>query len=116
MEIYHTLTESWEAIAQLPYYWMQEQGGYYQFPAEALGEDANRVRFSMIQRGSIDFFVDDITIGYRTRGVTSAFIENLDVEGTEYSVSSINPDNEYTYYVQACRRRPHLRHKQPCMG
>ncbi len=101
VELYHSLTGKWENIAQLPYYWMSEDGGFYEFAAEALGDDVTRVRLSMIQRGSIDFYVDDVTLSYSTRGETTRLIEDLDVEGTEYAVKGILPENEYSYYVQA---------------
>lgn len=101
IEIYHSLTGKWDNIAHLPYYWMTEKGDFYEFSAEALGDDATRVRISMIQKGDISFFVDDVTLSYASQGRTYAFIENLDVEGTEYVVSGIEPQNEYTYYVQA---------------
>jgi hypothetical protein len=101
VEIFHTFTQAWEVIAHLPYYWMEEKGSFYVIEGDALGEDANRVRLSMIQRGNLDFFIDDVTLSYSTKGVTTNYIKDLDVEGTEYTVSDINPDNEYTYYVQA---------------
>ena len=101
VEIYHSLTGKWEAIAHLPYYWMQEQGGFYTLERDALGDDSTRVRFSFIQKGKITFYLDDVILTYRSRGKTFKFIEDLDVEGTEYKVSDINPQNEYTYYVQA---------------
>lgn len=101
VEIYHSLTDKWENIAHLPYYWMTKDGDFYEFEEESLGEDVTRVRLSMIQRGAVDFLIDDVTISYSTRGVTSYLIKDLDIEETEYTVSGINPANEYSYYVQA---------------
>lgn len=101
VEIFHTLTGKWENIAHVPYYWMAEKGSFYELPPDALGDDAVRVRISMIQKGDITFYVDDVTLGYSSRGRTYTYIEDLDVEGTEYAVSGLNPENEYTYYVQA---------------
>lgn len=101
IELFHSLTQKWDPIAQLPYYWMTEKGGFYEIPAESLGDDVTRVRMSMIQRGDIDFIVDDVNISYSTGPVVSMLVDNLDLTETEYTVSGINPENEYSYYVQA---------------
>ncbi len=101
IEIYHSRTGKWENIAHLPYYWMTSDGAFYEFAPSALGDDATRVRMSMIQRGNIDFYVDDVTLSYSTGLVVTNFIKDLDVEATEYNVRDIAPRNEYIYYVQA---------------
>ncbi|MCM1223995.1 MAG: hypothetical protein NC548_57040 [Lachnospiraceae bacterium] len=101
IELYHSLTGIWDNVAHLPYYWMSENGDFYEFSKDALGDDVTKVRMSMIQKGDITFFVDDVTLSYSTQGRTFKYIEDLDVNGTEYEVSGINPVNEYTYYVQA---------------
>lgn len=101
IEIFRSNTGKWENIAQLPYYWMTTDGDFYEFSSEALGDDATRVRISMIQRGDIDFYVDDVTLSYSTNFVTTKLVDDLDVEGTEYKVSGIDPANYYSYWVQA---------------
>lgn len=101
VEIHHSTTDYWESIAQLYYGYMNAFGGVYSFPAEALGNDADCVRISMIQRGEIDFMLDNVDIHYTERGTTSDYIKDLAVTDTKYTVSGINPHNEYTYYVSA---------------
>ncbi|MBD5358830.1 MAG: hypothetical protein HDR88_17885 [Bacteroides sp.] len=99
VEIYHSLTGVWENIAHLPYYWMTSDGDFYEMMPEALGEDVTRVRLSMIQKGKVDFFIDDVELSYSSKGETYYVIKDLDIEDTEYTVSGINPENEYSYYV-----------------
>lgn len=101
VQIYHSLTDKWETIAQLPYYWMSEAGAEYSFVPEALGEDATRVCIDMIQKGKITFFIDDVNLGYTSRGVRKPLFEDLEVEGYSYTVSGIRPENDYHYYVKS---------------
>ena len=101
VELHHTTTDYWENIAHLGYFNVPEQGAIYEMPAEALGDDVDKVRLSLIQRGQVAFAIDDLTLHYRTRGTTAPLISDLDVEGTEYAVKDIKPENDYYYYVQA---------------
>ena len=103
VEIYHSLTDRWENVAHLAYYNFQAEGSLYTLDAEALGTDATRVRLSYIQKGMPDFYIDDLKLYYRTQGITEPLFEDLRVEDTVYTVSDINPENEYNYYVKATR-------------
>ncbi len=103
VEIYHSLTDAWENVAHLCYYNFMPQGGFYTFPSQVFSNDVTRVRFSYIQKGEVDFFIDDVKIHYTTRGVTAPMISDLVVNDTQYAVKDINPRNEYTYYVKAFR-------------
>lgn len=103
VEIYHSLTDVWENVAHLCYYNFMPQGGFYSFPSQVFSNDVTRVRFSYIQKGEVDFFIDDIKIHYTSRGVTAPMITDLEVNDTRYAVKDIDPRNEYTYYVKAFR-------------
>lgn len=102
LEIFHSMTGQWENIGHLPCYYFNPQGGFYAYTdPQVFGDDATRVRFSMIQKGQASFSVDDITLHYSTRGSIYTLIDDMKVEATEYKVSGINPANEYTYFVKA---------------
>lgn len=101
VEIYHSLTGKWENVAQIPYYWMSMDGDFYPFNPEIFGDDTTRVRISMVQKGAITFYVDDVVIDYSTRGVRTMLLEDFPVAGTSYTVDNIVPENEYHYYVKA---------------
>lgn len=103
LEIYHSLTDTWENVGHLGYFNFMEQGGEYTLNAEALGKDATRMRLSFIQRSDVDFYIDDIRMHYTSRGTTAPLFEDKVVKDTEYAVKDINPRNEYTYYVKAFR-------------
>lgn len=103
VEIYHSLTDVWENVAHLCYYNFMADGGFYSFPSQVFSNDVTRVRFSYLQKGEVDFFIDDIKIHYTSRGVTAPMITDLVVNDTKYAVKDINPRNEYTYYVKAFR-------------
>lgn len=101
VEIFHSLTGIWENIAHLPYYWMTSAGDFYEMAPEALGDDVTRVRLSMIQKGLVDFYIDDVELSYASTGETYYYIKDLDIAETEYTVTGIDPENEYSYYVQS---------------
>lgn len=101
VEILHENTGLWEPIAQIPYYFITQGGGAYPMSPYALGDDAVAVRFSIVQKGNVDFYIDDVAIEYASRGIRSEFIKDLDLTQTEYVVEAIDPRNEYTYWVQA---------------
>ncbi len=101
VEIYHSLTEKWENIAHLPAMWMEKDGDFYSFSKDALDEDATRVRISMIQKGKVVFYIDDVEISYSSRGITEYVVKDLDLEQTEFTVTGIDPEYDYSYYVQA---------------
>lgn len=101
IEVYHAISEAWDNIAQLPAAWMEKNGGFYTIAPEALGTDVVKVRFSMIQRGKADFFVDDITLHCTDRGKRSKLLDDFVVTDTHHTVSDINPAHNYYYYVKA---------------
>lgn len=92
---------TWEQIANLPCYWMQEEGGLYEYSNDILGDDAIALKLTMEQKGDIVFFVDDVTIEYSTQPVPFSLIENEELTDTFRVVKDIDPDKEYYYYVQA---------------
>lgn len=91
---------TWEHIANLPCYWMDEQGGPYEFDTEDMGDDVLAVRLSMEQKGEIVFYVDDITLDYATQPVPYTVIDE-ELTDTFRVVSGINPDADYYYTVRA---------------
>ena len=103
VELYHANTDRWENVAHLAYYNFPPEGGLYTLDGQILGNDVTRIRLSYIQKGEPDFYIDDIRMHYTTRGITTPFIEDLRVEDTKYTVSGINPENEYNYFVKAVR-------------
>lgn len=103
VELYHSITDTWENVAHLAYFNFMPEGGVYTLNEESLGKDVTRVRLTYLQRGEVDFYIDDVKLHYATRGVTAPLLEDFKVEDTKYTVSGINPANEYTYYVKAVR-------------
>lgn len=102
VDLFHSTTETWENIAHIPYYFLSDPSGcVYQFAKEALGDDVTKVKIQLIQHGKVDFYVDDLRLHYAEQGKVSNIIKDKDIQETEYTVSNINPANEYSYYVQA---------------
>lgn len=91
----------WEHIANLPASWLEEEGGFYDFGGEDFGDDVVQVKFWMIQKGNVDFYMDDVTIEYATLPVPYAFIENEELTDTFRVVKDLNMEYDYYYYVQA---------------
>ncbi len=103
LEIYHSLTDKWENIAHLGYFNFPQNGGFYTVNEQSLGNDVTKVRLTYLQKGTPDFYIDDIKLHYTTRGITAPMLTDLKVEGTEYTVKDIDPRNEYSYFVKAYR-------------
>ena len=101
LELYHSLTGVWENVAHLAYYNFLADGGFYTLNKETLGTDVTRVRLTYLQKGTPDFYIDDIKLHYTTRGTTAPMLVDQKVEGTEYSVKDIDPRNEYFYLLKA---------------
>lgn len=101
VEIYHSHTDRWETLAQLPWYYLDPAGGEYVLGEAVLGNDATRVRFSMLQKGKVSFIIDDVAMHYASRGTTYPLVDALELTGCEYLVEGIDPRNEHTYYVCA---------------
>lgn len=104
VELYHSTTDTWENTAHLAYYNFPEYNGrLYTLDENSLGTDVTRVRLSYIQKGTPDFYIDDIELHYRNRGVTAPVLSDFKVNATEYAVKDIDPANDYFYFVKAYR-------------
>ena len=107
VEIWHSDTNSWETIANLNYYYIlssaQRTGSnIYTFDSSAIEtEDVTRVRLTMIQKGEIIFYIDDIELSYKKRRDISYVA--LDKETTETNVTfdGLNTANDYYFHVKA---------------
>lgn len=91
----------WSAIAQLPHYYMDEDGGFYTVDSDALGKNVMQIRFSMIQKGKVTFYIDDIEVHYTQQGENVAVVKDYLTSETEYTVKDIIAANDYYYYVEA---------------
>lgn len=101
VEIYHSETESWEPIANIPNYWMEEEGGIYSFDEDALGSDAVQVRIGLIQKGVVDFYVDDLTLSYASTGTRIDVMKDAEFNASGVTVKDINPAADTYYIVKA---------------
>ena len=90
----------WEAIANIPNYWMQENGGYYTIEGDAVGHYINQVRFSCEGSHGITFAIDDITLEYKTQALPMRLITDSLVTDTFCLVSGIDPTKEHYFNVK----------------
>ena len=95
----------WTAIANLPNYWLESNGGIYSFEPAAIGEGVTKIRLSYLQEGSasVGFAIDDITVTYETPELKVPFLTALELPGnqTDYVVENIDPEKNYYYTVNA---------------
>ncbi len=98
-------SNKWSAIANLPNYWLEEDGMFYSFDAKAIGEGVTKVKIEYLQKGekSVSFAIDDICLEYETADVRVPFIEDLEISGeiNSYEVDGIDPEKNYYYFVKA---------------
>ncbi|MDE6355283.1 MAG: T9SS type A sorting domain-containing protein [Prevotella sp.] len=91
----------WEAIANLPSFYLEEEGVMYQFGGDVLGDDVTRVRFELIQKNKVTFYIDDVTMDYETQPVPYPLITDEELTDTFRIVKDVDPAYDYFYYVQA---------------
>lgn len=92
----------WQAIANIPNTWMQAEGGFYTFDPEMLKTyDIEQVRFEVLQKNEVTFYIDDITYTYGSKPVPYYIEKNKEVQDTLYNIPSYDPSKEHFYYVQA---------------
>lgn len=101
VEVYHADTEVWEAISQIPYYWMEENGGFYEYTVDEMGRDIVKVRLSLVQKGQVDFYIDDLTMEYASAGTRVDVMTEKSVAASGVTVSGINPAADTYYLVKA---------------
>lgn len=101
VETFDSESGKWTAIAQLPHYYLNAEGGIYTFDSDALGKATTQVRFTMIQEGLVSFYVDDVTVHYRQRGNNVPVIKDALTPETEYTVTGVDHANDWYYYVEA---------------
>lgn len=101
VEIYDADKDYWEPIAHLPYYWMEPDGGFYSFDSDALGSSTTRVRLSLIQKGLVDFYIDDLTIEYTKPGKRTDIMVDEKFTSSGVTVTGIDPTADTYYSVKA---------------
>lgn len=101
VEVFHAETENWETIAHVPNYWMEEDGGMYGYGTDEMGSDIVQVRLGMVQKGVVDFYLDDLTMEYASNGTRVDVMKDFEVEANEVTVKDINPAADTYYFVKA---------------
>lgn len=103
VELYKSSTDTWDHVANLYYanFGYDGDGGVYTLDPMTFTDDITRVRLTMLQQGTKKFVIDDIRLHYRTRGAVSKLLDDFRVDGTEYDVTGIVPENDYEYSVKA---------------
>lgn len=92
--------KDWEHIANLPNFWMEENGGYYTLEGDAVGKYITQVRFTCETSFYVTFAIDDISLEYATQPIPHPLVSNALVTDTFYTVSNIDPSKEHYYNVQ----------------
>ena len=90
----------WEAIANLPNYWMEKNGGYLTFEGDEIGNYVTQVKLECVGSYGITFAIDDITLEYQTQALPVQWITDSLVVDTFCVVSDIDPTKDYFYYVK----------------
>lgn len=101
VEVYHAETEAWESIAQVPNSWMEENGGIYGYTTDEMGSDVVQVRLSMIQKGVVDFYLDDLTLSYASNGTRVDVLKDAEFDASGVTVKDIDPAADTYYIVKA---------------
>lgn len=106
VEIWHADTQTWESIANLNYWYIQQysKDGVSTFDSNSIqSEDVTRVRFTMVQKGLINFYIDDIEIDYKTRRDISYVAQDVETAETQASFDGLDVANDYYFTVKAVK-------------
>ena len=90
----------WEHIANLPNYWMQENGGIYTLEGDVVGNYITQVKLTCESSFGITFAIDDITLEYKTQPMPKALITDSLLTDTFCVISDIDPSMEHYYNVK----------------
>lgn len=104
VDIFHQDTQEWETIANLNYWYIQNYAvdDVYTFDGSSIGsEDVTRVRFYLVQKGLINFYVDNIELSYKTRRDISYVAKDKETTETKAEFSGLDMNNDYYFWVKA---------------
>lgn len=87
-------------IANLPNYWMEEQGGFYEFEGDVIGAYVHQVIIFCESSFNVQFAIDDITIEYEDQTIPYDLIVDRLVTDTFCVISDIDPTKEHYYNVR----------------
>lgn len=90
----------WEHIANIPNYWMQENGGIYTLEGDVVGNYVTQVKLTCESSFGITFAIDDITLEYRTQPMPKALITDSLVVDTFCVISDYDASKEHYYNVK----------------
>lgn len=93
-------SDEWEHIANIPNYWLTQNGGYYTFEGDQVGHYINQVKITCESSYSVTFAIDDIQLDYETQPIPYPLIVDAFTTDTCYTVANIDPSKEHFYYVQ----------------
>lgn len=90
----------WEHIANIPNYWMQENGGIYTLEGDVVGNYVTQVKLTCEGSFGITFAIDDISLEYRTQPMPKALITDSLVVDTFCVISDYDASKEHYYHVK----------------
>lgn len=90
----------WEAIANIPNYWLQKNGGIYSFEGDEVGHYITQVRITCVGSYQVSFAIDDITLEYATQPMPKPLVTDSLVTDTFCVISGIAPQYEHFYNVK----------------
>ena len=102
ISIWDSKAQKWIPIANMPNYYMAEEGVLYGFNSDQIGLNVNKVKFEYIQKGSagITFSIDNVALCYESQLVDAPVVVNHETTDTFYVAKNIDAAHEHFYYVQ----------------
>ena len=91
---------NWEHIANIPNYWMQENGGFYTMEGDEVGNYVTQVKLTCESSFGITFAIDDIALEYKTQPMPKALITDSLVVDTFCVISNYEASKEHYYNVK----------------
>ncbi len=91
----------WYSLGNLPNYYFQENGGLWEMDELYIPTNSTQLKIFYLQQGNVKFYIDDVTVHYKTQKVPQELFTDKVVADTCYTVESYDNTNHHYYYVKA---------------
>lgn len=101
--VYNSILEEWEWIANIPPYWLEENGGVFTFEGDEIGDGCTALRLVMYKSDEVDcnFIIDDLQIDYETQKTPQSVLDDYELKATSYRYNGEHPECDYYFTVRA---------------
>lgn len=101
--VYNSILKEWEWIANIPPYWLEENGGVFTFEGDEIGDGCTALRLVMYKSDEVEcnFIIDDLQIDYETQKTPQTVLSDYELKATSYRHNGDHPECDHYFTVRA---------------